>query len=190
MAYGGYFRLLPLADRSLVNWLVSIERWNQPSTWKFAWPHSVLDYVCFGETAWGDQYAYKLGDLDSGDSAPVYQLEGITMQPEVLASSFEEFMSNDFLRNARTPYDAMLVRARQKLGGLRCSEHLIYVPSLLLTGEEDIDHVSTMEAVSAMIVNGDMAVQLGNELETRDVAGIDTYTDQDGRTRLKVVWTQ
>jgi hypothetical protein len=53
-AYGGYFRLLSLGDMS---------SWNAPGRWKFAWPAHVAEYLCFGETAWGDQYAYRLVDL-------------------------------------------------------------------------------------------------------------------------------
>src|SRR5688572_21367932 len=51
LGYSGCFRLFS-ADRAA--------RWNAPACWKFAWPCDLTDFFCFGETAWGDQYAYKL----------------------------------------------------------------------------------------------------------------------------------
>ena len=34
--------------------------WNGPEYWKFAWEGRCSEFWCFGETAWGDQYAYSL----------------------------------------------------------------------------------------------------------------------------------
>lgn len=39
--------------------VTELVEWNEPSTWKFAWPSTILEYLCFAETAWGDQYAYR-----------------------------------------------------------------------------------------------------------------------------------
>jgi hypothetical protein len=186
--YGGYFRILPIAPNERAEWLPTIDEWNDTETWKFAWPESVAEYCCFGETAWGDQYAYKRSELSRGRSA-VYFLDAVAMQAEPVARSFEEFMQKEFLRNCRAPYDEMTVRARQRLGNVLASEHVIHVPSVLLTDSEDIDSVSKMPATAAMIINGDMASQLLDQLESREVSSVESYLDAKGRTRLKVVWS-
>jgi hypothetical protein len=190
MGYGGYFRILPItvAERRK-DWLPSVAEWNLKDTWQFAWPEGALtDFLCFGETAWGDQYAYKRSELSRGDAAPVYLLDAVAMRPEELAGSFGEFVSNDFIRNCRAPYDSLLVQARQKLGTLLPSEHIAHVPSVLLTGSEDIKFVQKMMGIASMIANGDMASQLLDESQSRTIQNIDTYIDASGRTRLKVVW--
>src|SRR4029079_16687964 len=52
--YGGYFRLFgigPGATRDM-------RRWNAPTCWRHAWRDRADGWWFFGETAWGDQYAY------------------------------------------------------------------------------------------------------------------------------------
>ena len=79
----------------------------------------------FGETAWGDQYAYRRGA--SGDlGQEVYFLEGALLRPQVIAGSFDEFMMNEFLRNARDPYDPLTIEAVQCQGLIDLSNHWVY----------------------------------------------------------------
>lgn len=183
MGYGGYFRIF-----GVTNAVTDMRWWNQEDTWKFAWKADVREFVCFGETAWGDQYAYRSADLRSDMESPVYFLESTTLRPEKIASDFGGFLKNEFLRNCEAPYDEMVVAARKKLGDVAPSEHITYVPSLLITGEESLEHVTKMPARSAMIANGDLARQLSGELQSRPIAAIEPYIDEKNRSRLRVLW--
>lgn len=184
--YGNYFRLFGVTAGD-VGQPMDLDRWNSAEMWKFAWPVSLAEYLCFGETAWGDQYAYRIDELGRADP-PVYFMEAITLQPEPLAESFEEFISEELLRNCEEPYDDMLVAARRKVGDLADEDHIAYVPSPLIAGDESIDHVVKMNAIAAMIANGDLAAQLTGENQSRQIAGLQPYTDPQGRPRLKVIW--
>jgi hypothetical protein len=57
--YGGYARLFGLSSESNIDTI----KWNEFDFWKFAWGNRCQDYLCFAETAWGDQYAYHIGRL-------------------------------------------------------------------------------------------------------------------------------
>ena len=184
--YGGYFRLFGAGDDAAI----PISRWNSPELWKFAWGNRADSFLCFGETAWGDQYAYRLEDLAASSAAPppVYFLESITMRGEVISPTFEGFLETEFLRNACDPYDDILVAARRRLGDLTPGEHILYQPSLLLGGTESPENVQKMPAVAAMVVQGDLCVQLDGQLASRSIRELFTLEDEQGRTRLKVVW--
>ncbi|MGE0792115.1 MAG: SMI1/KNR4 family protein [Sandaracinaceae bacterium] len=183
MGYGGYFRIFGVTDA-----VVDMVTWNEKASWKFAWPAFLGEFFCFGETAWGDQYAYRLDDLRSNSNPPVYELDAIELVPEQLAEDFTDFLGRIFLRCCREPYDSMLVKARRKIGDLLASEHIIYAPSPLITGGHHLEHVTKMPARAAMVVNGDLATQLATELQTRQIARIEQYADEHGRPRLKVHW--
>lgn len=113
--YGGYIRLFGLHTAESIDSVA----WNQPDCWKFAWGDRCLGYWCFAETAWGDQYGYALEALQIGGNADVYFLDALSMTPEIVASSFAEFLEKEFIRSAKEPYDAMMVQAREKLARRR-----------------------------------------------------------------------
>ncbi len=183
MAYDGYFRLFGVSGV-----VTDLALWNQRDTWKFAWPSLAEDFLCFGETGWGDQYAYRLSELESEAAASVYYLDAFSLQTRKLAKNFAAFLESDFLRNAKDPYDEFLVAARRKLGALESSEHITYVPSILVTGEESVEHICKMPARASMIANGDMDRQLSEEAQSRPIAGIMPFVDEQGRMRLEVLW--
>jgi hypothetical protein len=82
----------------------------------------------------------------------------------------------------------MIKRARQKLGQLEVTSHLAYFPPLLLGGTEEIANVQKMNARSAMICNGDFALQLDEGPATGRVTAVETYEDAKHRTRLRLLW--
>lgn len=182
-AYHGYFRLFGIFSSEGIDGY----EWNQESCWKFAWSGRCSGYYCFAETAWGDQYAYSLDGLKKGDST-VYFLEGLAMTPEVAFRGFEEFFANEYVRCAKAPYDQMIVEAHRRFGRLGIDEHLAYVPSPLLGGEETPENIMRMNAVATMICNGDTAVQLDAGPEEGSVSGVEPYEDDRGRTRLRLLW--
>ena len=182
--YWGYFRLFGLETSEGVD----VTKWNRHDCWKFAWKDRCTGYWCFGETAWGDQYAYALESLHGKQSPEVYVLSAFSMTPHLAERSFTEFLEDEFIRCARTPYDATIERARRNLGPIEADNHLIYVPSLLLGATEDANTVEQMTARLAMIVNGDIAVQLDGGPRDGAVKAVQTYEDESGRTRLRLVW--
>lgn len=182
MALGGYLRLFGIGCGRCTD----LSTWNDPQTWKFAWPSALSEFLCFGETGWGDQYAYRRSDLRVGD-ASVYVLDACEMQPEKIAPNFQTFFETEYRRQADAAYDSMTRAARKRIGSLRWDEHVVYVPSLLLGGEEKIENVMKMTARTSMIINGDLLTQLQSDPE-RDVDKLVSYEDEFGRSRMRVVW--
>jgi hypothetical protein len=182
--YAGYIRLFGMHTTESIDSVA----WNAPDCWKFAWGDRCSGYWCFAETGWGDQYAYALDALRTGGGVPVYFLDALSMTPQVVASSFAEFWEKEFVRTAKAPYDSMLKQARQKLGPLDVTSHVVHVPSVLLGGTEDIDHMQRMNARAAMIANGDIATQLDAGPPAGAVKAVQPYEDDRGRMRLRLVW--
>jgi hypothetical protein len=160
--------------------------WNDEDTWKFAW-RAVAGFLAFGETGWGDQFAYSLENLARGDTA-VFSLDSFEMQPEKLASGFSDFMANDFLRQAQRP-DSMTSSAITRIGALEWNEHVSYIPSLLLGGTEDVNNVHKLDARASMIINGDIATQ-AEAAPDHLPQSVVTYLDDKGRARTRVIWDQ
>lgn len=183
--FAGYVRIFGLGNPASVDAIL----WNAEDFWKFAWAGRCSKYWCFGETAWGDQYAYSTESLQNGVASPVYFLDCLSMTPEIIAPSFEEFFAGEFQRSAATPYDTMMLQAREKFGPLEINSHLVYTPSILLGGEEKIDNVTKMDARAAMICNGDIAVQLDAGPSNREVKSVRPYEDDLHRMRLELVWS-
>jgi hypothetical protein len=183
-AYAGYVRLFGLQGKESIDAVT----WNQYDYWKFAWGDRCSAYWCIGETAWGDQYAYSVDSLNGVGVSKVYFLDALSMTPTIVASSFGEFLEKEFIRSAKEPYDLVMKLARQKFGPLELLSHLVYVPSVLLGGTEEIDHVRTMNARSAMICNGDIAVQLDEGPPTGTIKAVQPYEDEMQRMRLQLVW--
>jgi hypothetical protein len=182
--YGGYFRLFGCGPAAAID----MHEWNATDTWKFSWNKPLDEFWFFGETAWGDQYAYRRNNLGEMSQSQIFFLDAIAMQPEIIAEDFSSFFENEFLRNASSPYDANLVAARNRLGDITPSEHIVYAPSPLIAGEELVDSVIKVDAVSAMIINGDLHAQLGDETFDRSVRSLEHYEDSRGRSRIKVRW--
>ncbi len=110
------------------------------------------------------------------------------MSPQVVASSFAEFFESEFIRSANDPYDVMVKQARQKLGHLELASHLVYVPSILLGGADDISNIEKMNARSAMVCNGDIATQIDAAPSGKVLKSVQPYEDESHRWRLRLVW--
>jgi hypothetical protein len=187
MVFNGYFRLFGCGAGASIDMKV----WNELSCWKFAWPNRKLEqFVSFGESAWGDQYAYSIDELLCGTEPRVFFFDAYNMSSEVLSGNFNEFLENEILRCSTCPYDAFTVSAYQRLGALTWDEHVIQVPSILITGHEAIEAIEKIDARSAMIINGDLATQLSERTEGKLLERLDTITDELGRMRINVVWKQ
>ena len=142
--YDGYYRLFGLGSRAGVD----MAEWNQPDLWKRDWDGRADGYLCFGETGWGDQYAYREGEA----GGEVVRIEAFSMEAEPVAGSFGEFMRTVFLPCAVRPRDELTVQARERFGRLPLADHLTFLEPPL-DGELDPARVVRMPAVAAMRAN-------------------------------------
>jgi hypothetical protein len=179
----GYQRLFGVGDGCQ-----DMGPWNAYHTWKFAWPRQLEDYLAIGQTGWGDQLVYRLGDLKLGRSV-VYWLDHFLMElkDEPIADSFESLLGS-LLAAARTPGEAVQ-EARRQIGDLGPDQLAVPAPSPFLVGLERATALSRIDARTAMVTGGDLAAQLvDSDNQTRHVDHIDSYMDDRGRSRLRVVW--
>ncbi len=176
----GYFRIFGIGEGAAIDSV----HWNAIDTWKFAWPAHVRNYWCFGETPWGDQYSFKIDE--SGEQ--VFLLDAVAMQPEPIAENFEEFYRLEFLRNVESPYDEFTKEAQSRFGSLDVSEHLIHTSSILISHAEKIELVQKSRSVDAMVINGDLYSQIGEELVSRPIKEVEAFVDANGRARARVRW--
>lgn len=185
----GYDRLMGI-DSS-----VSIDSvaWNDYECWKFAWKSACLEYWCFWENCWGDQYAYALRDLLEGNPPFVYWFHGLDMKVELVAQSFAEFLEGKIERslNYTRYHDWFDLKVKERFGTLGPQTNLAYVPPIgFLESWQlfELDKVTTMPARAAMICNGDAWVQFMEAPANAVAASFDTYVDEKRRTRLRILW--
>ena len=183
LANWGYDRILGVGTA-----MEHVGPWNEPDTWKFAWPHPLDDFLCVAESGWGDQYAYRISDLRQGVQA-IHRLDRHLMKParEPVADEFDMFM-RAFHRAAHEP-DAHVAEARRQVGDLAMHEHVVFSPSPLIVGVDRASRLTKMSARFAMIANGDLARQLLDPANAeRAVGGFEMYRDDRGRPRIRVRW--
>jgi len=179
----GYVRLFGIDGASTTDLI----RWNDREQWKFAWGARCVNYWCIGEAAFGDQYAFSIDELRAGRRARVFVLWATSMQPEVIADEFGRFLEDEIVRSSIHPVDDLLAQAYSRFGPLPKTSHLIYDPSLLLGGIEDIQNVRIMDGRSAMIVNGDIALQIDGAEPDAEVVRVEPFEDDHARLRLRVI---
>lgn len=181
----GYVRLFGVGPRGLGD----MGRWNEPATWKFAWPNPLEEYLCIGEDGWGNQFAYRRDQLDHPDP-PLLQLGDLTMAPGPLGATFGAYLRKGLLPNARSREDPVESVVRARLGPLPIDQHIVHSPSILLGAEEDPDTVVAMPATTAMILNGDVYRHLSFAPPGAVVERTETWVDDAGRPRLRLVFAE
>lgn len=166
-------------------WL-NIDRWNAEQEWRFAWGDRLSSFFFFGETAWGDQYAYKWLDVGRRLAPEVYYLDANTMEPTLAADDFDEFVAHWISLDARDPFDEMTAEALRTFGPLDAADHFVFVPSMELGGQDEISNVSKLPARTSQIFAGDIftAVQAADPEDV--VHAVEPYVDSEGRPRLEV----
>ncbi len=177
----GAYRLFGLRPEPYLD----IVSWNESASWRFAWDDRLKPFLCFGETAWGDQYAYRR--RPNGSFEPeIYLLEGTLLEAEILAPSFGRFLVDEFLRNARFPYDSITRAALARFGQVDPAHNWVFSPSLALGGEESVENVIELPAFTAMTFAGDIATSLLAAPPSSSSKSVETWTDDSGRARLRV----
>jgi len=181
-AYHGAFRLFGFRNGGDLD----IADWNAVETWRFAWGGRAEGYVYFGETALGDQYAYRLKPGSARSLGPeVYFLQATLLTPQVIAESFEEFLNLEFIRNMREPYDRLIVEAVETLGAISPAENWSYAPAIALGGPEDVSHLLRLPAAVAMTYSGDIVTGIYDN-PTKNALAVVPWTDERGRSRLRL----
>jgi hypothetical protein len=182
-SFHGAFRLFGFRQEPYLD----LRSWNAPGTWRFAWDDRIEPYFCFGETAWGDQYAYKRSGHDGGLEQEVYLLEAYFLRPEPLAGTFADFLRDEFLRNAEAPYDPITPAAVERLGPIDPSQHWVMSPSLALGGDELVENTVLLPAITAMTFAGDLATWIEEADDEATLVAVEPWHDAQGRARLRVL---
>jgi hypothetical protein len=186
-AFYGYERLFGIFTEESIDSVI----WNEYDYWQFAWGDRCTTYWCFAESVWGHQYAYQLNNLRGSGVSEVFELNAYSMKPDLVASSFEQFLKIVFLRGE--PYDSMSRNAKQQFGPIDAKTHLTFSPPFIVLPRDqmyDLNKVAKMDARSAMILNGDAALQLDAAAADAMLQGFDTYVDDKHRARLKLLWSK
>lgn len=179
----GYRRIFGVGDGHQ-----DIGPWNCHQTWKFAWTKPLEDYLCIGQTGWGDQFAYRLSDLRRGIEK-IHWLDRFLMETAKppMAVTFEGLLAS-LLSHARKP-DERVQEARRQVGDLEQDQLALFQPSPLIVGLERATQLTKVFTRSALVMNGDLATQLLNPVnETRKVERFDLFMDEAGRMRVGVRW--
>jgi hypothetical protein len=174
----GHLRLLGAAD---------LIRWNDLQTWKHAWHHPPVDFICFGGTSIGDQWVWRLTDLAQGADAAVAVLDGFELTETPLASTTTLFLSDVLPLLATTQVDDLVALAHQRFGPLARSALLIAAPPAQFGVQGLVDRMAAMSDTNVMTALGDVARQL-QVMPDRPVKRFDTVTDERGRLRLRLVF--
>jgi hypothetical protein len=164
---------------------LDIGRWNAPQTWRFAWDERVEEFLIFGETAWGEQFAYRRVGPGPELGPEVYVLESTQLRPAVIAPSFEDFLTGSFTLDAQQPRDPYTVAALRRLHRVAADQHWVFAPPLPLGGPDSVDNVIELRAVTAMVFAGDLALALESHLDTVPTSVV-PWVDGLGRDRLRV----
>lgn len=183
-SYGNYFRIFGINN----NYDVNLFKWNDYESWRFAWSPVVDNYFCFGENAWGDQYAYQIYE-DRSLSKEIYVLDADTMDIMVTYETLEEFLDQEFRENSLHPFDETIYRFRQKFGDIDIQDHLIRSPSPLLYDSEDDNSIQKILSFTSMTIKGDIYTQL-NSVKNRkiNIIKLESYIDENGRGRVNFLF--
>jgi hypothetical protein len=182
--YGGYYRLFGARRGAPTD----LRTWNSPDFWKFAWGGLASEFFCFGESAWGDQFAYRASSMTGGTEPEVYMLHNTSMLAINIAENFSVFLSRSFLRSAINPFSGIIIESRNKFGDIGDEDHLILKRSILLDGENNINNIALIGARASMIINGDLATEYNGLPDGAQITGVRTYEDEHGRIRVAIEW--
>lgn len=179
-------RLARLRDVSSQGAFEGISEWNEKSRWKCAWRLTQVEqFLCFGETAWGDQFAYRIEDLRAGGTPPVYELATGTMEIRYAAESFAEFIHVGLLLHLNDP-DEYTRLAWQRHDDIRVDQQIAWIPPGLIGGQE-LDHETMLlPAAEHMVLLGDLHTQIFSATPGALIEGFEVAEDEDGRQRAKV----
>ncbi len=181
----GSYRLFGFADGALPD----LVTWNAESTWRFAWGGRADEYLFFGASVLGDPYAYRLADLAHRPEPPTVELSAVTLDPVAEHLNFPAFFAATFCEEPETVHHARIRREREAAGSFPLDRFLAYAPSpLLVGGRADIQPLVSLPAAQAMILYGDVAIQVGERGDLDGLRGLSPFTDEEGRQRVRLEW--
>lgn len=162
--------------------------WNLPNMWKFTWPGHCATFFCFGEDGWGNQYAYRFAGGAVEPKSGIFRLNALTLTSLPIADTFEQFLMQEILANAREPRDVKLAQAAARLGPLAADQQIGYMPSPFLGGQPTLENIRLLQSRQNMILNGDIFSQISAAQPGSTVIRVDSANDQLGVMRLKLVF--
>lgn len=181
--FDGYLKFYGFDDGAGLDVMI----WNSEEDWKFAWPASGRDFWCFAGTAWGDQFAIDRTSPVS-DRSPVYHLDAETLEPRPCAASVQDFLQQVSGGAGFLQGDDVFPAWVERQGPLDMRSGLIPVPPRCFRREVDIDRIFVTSYRSVMTMNGDLHTQTAAVPPGTVVSKLDTYTDGNGRSRLKLAF--
>lgn len=188
-AAGGYVRLYGVGPDAAVD----MEAWNEPELWKFSWHPFVAELLCFGGNCWGYQFAYRFADLSTDvPDAPSHMVAVGHRRPRPSNQTFEEYLYEGFLTNAREQLSAFTRRVRNKVGDLPPGELLTLAPDPIIGGAERVGNVVKMPAATVMIILGDTQSEWNRASKATggntEITGVVSYVDEKGRRRIRLAY--
>jgi len=157
--------------------------WNDPDTWRFAWPNLKESFFFFGLSAFGDAYAFDLEDIDAG----VIYFGAYAMDREIAADSFRRFKERHLFVLEQAPVDDAVLDLFDKYGECRWDQGFAGAPPPLFTPDDVPCMYEPIDMRFLMIMNGDIYSQYLQLPEGAVLVGIDTEMDRAGRLRLKLL---
>jgi hypothetical protein len=162
--------------------VVDLGEWNSLELWKFAWTDEVHECFFFAQTALGDQFGYRLGEVQqAGADPPVITTSLDDPRPRLLDRTFGDWLRR-FAELARRPSPVAA------LGKVGAHELVVRTPSLLISGDPTEGELKPMESVIAMVLSGDVWTQVAAAEPGQVLERVESYLDQNGRARLRLVW--
>ncbi|KAH8168285.1 hypothetical protein LIA77_12014 [Sarocladium implicatum] len=141
---------------------LELQTWNELRTWKHAY-EGLADHVfCFGQDIFGVQFAII-------DNKQVVTFDPETAEIELIGNTIESWAEwlladPDFHGAASFAYDFQKAR-----GALELSQRLVPVMPFICGGSFDHSNLEVVDAIQAMHIRADIAVQTKNLPDGTDV---------------------
>lgn len=165
----GFFRIYPESF---------VPAWNELDRWRFAWGELAQAWRFVGGTAFGDQYASRPG------SDEVFVLDAFTFAVTRSWPNLAELVASEpalFLDESAEIIEDVV----QLLGAPPAEQHVVFAPPPRISGEMHASGAMSLPAETAMILNGDIALQALEALG-KVVEGVETVVDDAGRPRIRL----
>lgn len=172
---------------------IDVAAWNDPATWKWAfrdWYHDLLDgFLIVAVHADGHLTGCFKRDLQRPDADPPFF--GITpiAQPIRANRPLSVALFKGLVSVAREPRGDSVGQAILDRFGRVPAEGLVVHSPLKFPhfsdDETDLDGAVVLPAIDAMITKADVWRQVSNTREGDEIVGVEEWTDDRGRQRLR-----
>ena len=155
-----------------------VPTWNERDRWKFAWGELAEGWHFLGGTAFGDQYALRAG------SDEVFVLDAFTLVATRSWPNVAALVASEpavFLDESAD----IIADVVGLLGAPPTERHVVFAPPPRISGEMQASGAMFLPAATAMVLNGDIALQ-ALDASGKVVEGVETVVDDAGRPRIRL----